>query len=68
VPMGITVPGGNVLIEGSAGVKQYRADVSDLKALYNSDRFKVYTGYWGNTSFEEHKAHDWSQFWQPTNV
>ncbi len=68
VPMGITVPGGNVLIDSSAGVTQYRKDISDLKALYNSDRFKIYAGYWGNTSYEEHAAHDWRQAWQPTNV
>ena len=68
VPMDITVPGGNVLIESSAGVAQYRRDISDLKALYHSDRFKIYAGYWGNTSYEEHAAHDWRQAWQQTNV
>ncbi len=68
VPMGITVPGGNVLIESSAGVTQYRRDISDLKALYNSDRFKIYAGFWGNTSYEEHTAHDWREAWQQTNV
>lgn len=68
VPMGITVPGGNVLIESSAGVMQYRKDISDLKALYNSERFKIYAGYWGNTSYAEHAAHDWREAWQQTNV
>jgi ABC-type sugar transport system substrate-binding protein len=67
VPRGITVPGGNVLINSTAGVKQYKADVSDLKALYKSDRFKIYVGYWGNTSYED-REDVWDRPWQQTNV
>lgn len=68
VPMGITVPGGNVLVESPAGVRQYRQDIGDLKALYGSDRFKIYTGYWGNTRFEDRARNEWRADWQQTNV
>lgn len=67
VPRGITVPGGNVLVESTAGVQQYKKDVGDLKALYNSDRFKIYVGYWGNTSYDE-RSQLWDRAWQQTNV
>lgn len=68
VPMGITVPGGNVVIEGAEGVAQYREDISDLNALYNSDRFGIYVGYWGNTSYEERTKNVWGHSWQQENV
>ena len=68
VPMGITVPGGNVLVESPAGVKQYRDDISDLKALYASDRFRIYAGYWGNTRFEDRARTEWHGDWQQSNV
>lgn len=68
VPMGITVPGGNVLVESPAGVKQYRQDIADLKALYASDRFSLYAGYWGNTRFEDRARNEWRGDWQQTNV
>ena len=68
VPMGITVPGGNVLLQSSDGVKQYRRDVSDLKALYGSDRFKIYAGFWGNTCYEDRASHEWHQAWEQADV
>lgn len=68
VPMGITVPGGNVLVESPAGVRQYRQDIGDLKGLYGSDRFKLYTGYWGNTRYEDRARNEWHADWQQTNV
>lgn len=68
VPMGITVPGGNVLVESPAGVRQYRQDIGDLKALYASDRFRIYAGYWGNTRFEDRAGNEWHGDWQQTNV
>ena len=68
VPMGITVPGGNVLVESPAGVKQYRRDSADLTALYASDRFRLYTGYWGNTRYEDRARTEWHGDWQQANV
>ena len=67
VPRGITVPGGNVLVTSTEGVRQYKQDVGDLKALFNSDRFKIYVGYYGNTSYAQ-RAELWDHPWQQVTV
>lgn len=68
VPRAITVPGGNLLVQGASGVAQYRADIADLRALYKSDRFRLYVGYWGTTRFEDMDKDIWRAAWQQADV
>jgi ABC-type sugar transport system substrate-binding protein len=68
VPMGVTVPGGNLLLSGSEAVNQYREDILDLPGLVESGRISEYVGLWGNTRYEDRAANEWTVNWQQDNV